>query len=210
MTDFEPSEQHKVLYDKYWAEAQTRQRSSSENFDKSILTYSSSGLAISLTFLKDLVPIKDAIWPWLLYFSWACFVFATGLTILSFLISYKAQELSIEFCEEYFINGRDEFRNKETWHGMFIKWSNIISGSAFVLALIATSLFVKLNLDEKIKMTDKKITQDGIPPALMQKVRSNETSQRGLPMASMPRAPTSTPASTPVSQTTPNSPIGKK
>lgn len=210
LAKFEPSEERRALYDKYWAEAQTRQRSSSENFDKSILTYSSSGLAISLTFLKDLVPIKDSIWPSLLYFSWACFVLATGLTILSFLISYKAQELSIEFCEEYFMNGKDEFRNKETWHGAFVKWSNIISGLAFVLALIATSFFVKLNLDEKIKMNDRKIAQDGMPPALMQKIRSNETTQRGLPTASMPRAPATTPASSPVSQPSPSSPTGKK
>lgn len=193
---FQASAEARSLYDKYWAEGQTRMRSSSENFDKSILTYSSSGLAISLTFLKDFVPIKNAIWPSILYSSWVCFVLATGLTILSFLISYKAQELSVSFAEKYLIEGDDAFYNKITWRDKFIKWSNIVSGAAFVIALIATSVFVGLNLDRKIEMSDKRIgAQDGMPTAMIQKINSNETLTKGMPVASMPlvQKPVSTP-----------------
>lgn len=186
--EFVPSDERRAIYDKYWAEAQTRQRSSSENFDKSILTYSSGGLAISFTFLKDFVPVKEAVYAPLLYSSWLCFVAATALTIVSFLISYKAQELSISFAEEYFINGKDEFCNKQTWHSSAVKWFNILSGALFVVALIATSFFVKLNMDEKAKTMEKKIVNDGMPPALMQKV-TGVTEQRGLPTASMPKPP---------------------
>lgn len=198
----EASEERRSLYDKYWAEAQTRQRSSSENFDKSILTYSSSGLAISLAFLKDFVPAsKIALWPELLYASWFCFVLATGLTISSFLVSYRAQELSVEYAEEYLINGKDEFYNKKTWRDRFIKWSNVVSGAAFVLALVLTSLFVKFNLDRRTEMSDKKnIAQDGMPTAMMQKVNSGETFHKGLPAASMPLAPVAQKPVTPPTQ----------
>jgi hypothetical protein len=188
---FEPSEERRSLYDKYWAEAQSRQRSSSENFDKSILTYSSSGLAISLAFLKDFVPIgRIAVWPHLLYLSWVCFVLATGLTISSFLVSYRAQELSAEYAEEYLINGKDQFYNKKTWRDAYIKWSNVISGVAFVIALILTSVFVKFNLERRAEMSEQKsIAQDGMLPAKMQRANPGDTFHKGMPPASMPLAP---------------------
>jgi hypothetical protein len=201
--EFRPSEEARSLYDKYWAEGQTRMRSSSENFDKSILTYSSSGLAISLAFLKDFVPIKDAVAPSILYFSWLCFVIATGLTISSFLVSYKAQELSVSFAEKYLLEGDHNFYNKTTWRDKFIKWSNVVSGAAFVIALVATSIFVGLNLDRKADMAIKgTLAQEGMPVALVQKNNSTET--KGLPTASMPvsQRPASPPASSSQSNST--------
>jgi hypothetical protein len=189
-SEFLPSNEARAYYDKYWAEAQTRQRSSSENFDKSILTYSSSGLAVSLAFLKDFVPIKSAVWPSLLYSSWLLFVLATSLTISSFLISYREQELSIEFAEKYFLAGKAEFRNKLTWRSVFLKYSNICSGGAFVFALIATAFFVMFNLNQGGYMTDKrKIVHDGMPSAVMQKTPIAPLNERGMPSASMPLAP---------------------
>jgi len=194
-SEFDATPERRALYDKYWAEAQTRQRSSLENFDKSILAYSSSGLGISLAFLKDFVPMTDAISPWLLYFSWLCFVLATTLTIASFLISYKAQELSVNFAEEYLLNGRENFRNKTTWRDGFLKYSNLVSGMAFVSALGATSIFVMVNLNERTEMTDKRhIANDGMPTAIMQKAPAEQVSKRGLPTASIPAAPAAAPA----------------
>lgn len=204
--EFTPDANRRELFDKYWAEAQTRQRSSSENYDKSILTYSSGGLAISLTFLKDIVPIKEAVHLSWLYFSWGCFVGATALTIVSFLLSYKAQELSLSFAEEYFINGKDEFCNKNCWQGSALNVFNILSGAMFVIALIATSIFVTLNMEEKAKVMAKNFANDGMPPSLMQKVTST-TNQRGLPAASMPKAPsTPQPSSGSSSPTAPAAP----
>ena len=180
--------------------------SSSENFDKSILTYSSGGLAISFTFLKDFIPVNEAVYVALLYTSWLCFVAATALTIISFLISYKAQELSISFAEEYFINGKEEFCNKQTWHSSGVKWFNILSGALFVVALIATSFFVKLNMEEKAKTMEKKIVNDGMSPALTQKVTG--VTQRGLPAASMPKVPVS-PAQPSSGTTAPSAPASQ-
>ncbi|WP_156481348.1 hypothetical protein [Herbaspirillum rubrisubalbicans] len=193
--EFVPSEDAKAYYDKYWSEAQTRLRSSSDNFDKSILTYSSSGLAVSLAFLKDFVSVSTAIFPALLYFSWLLFVLATSLTISSFLISYREQEICVEFAEQYFLLGREECRNRATWRSTFIKYSNIISGVSFVLALVATAGFVTLNLHQGKDMATKgRFTQDGMPSASMQKVPSTGGNDRGMPPASMPSVPSSTPA----------------
>lgn len=106
-SEFEPSEERKKLYVTYWAEAQTRLRLSSDSFDKAILTYSSSGLAVSLAFLKDIVPIKTALYPIMLYVSWGCFVISTGLTVLSFLVSYKSQEIALDHAGKYYMEGRE-------------------------------------------------------------------------------------------------------
>jgi hypothetical protein len=212
-TDSAERKERRDIYDKYWAEAQTRMRLSSDNFDKSILTYSTGGLAVSLTFLKDFVPIKSAVWPTLLFSSWTCFLLATSLTIVSFLVSHRAQELSMEFAEEYLLNGKEEFRDKTTWHGAFIKHSNIVAGAVFVLALLSTSLFVAINLSGRPEMTNSRvISQDGMPPAMMQKVPSNAPSQRGMPSATIPKAPSSpntttqSPASQPGAASSPGSP----
>ena len=191
--DSKLAEERRAIFDKYWAEAQNRQRSSSENFDKSILTYSSSGLALSLTFLKDFSPSGVAIQVEWLYLSWLCFFFSISLTVVSFWVSYKAQEKSIIFAEEYLINEREEFRNRKTWCDIFVEFSNVISGVTFVAAIISTAIFVKINLDRKIEMSEKRIiANDGMPTALIPKT-PNSVGQRGMPTASMPKAPTSKP-----------------
>jgi hypothetical protein len=153
---FVPDDEAKKIFAAHKAEAEKRQLSSSDNFDKSILTYSSAGLAVSLAFLKDFVPISKASWASLLYTSWFLFVLATSLTIVSFLISYRAQELSISDAEEYYLNGKEEYLNKSRWHNSYIGYSNSISGVAFVSALALSSLFVGLNLDVRKEAVENK------------------------------------------------------
>lgn len=137
-------------------EARKRQVSSSENFDKSILTYSASGLALSLTFLKDFVPINQALQPWLLFSSWSCFVIAILLTTLSFSVSYKAQTKSMELYEEYYINKKEDFFNKKSFHDKLLNCFNFLSGSAFISAIIFTSIFIGINLKTANEILDKK------------------------------------------------------
>lgn len=52
-----------------------RQLSNSEKFDNAILTLSTGALAISLAFIKDIVPLKLAQNLWLLKASWWLFWF---------------------------------------------------------------------------------------------------------------------------------------
>lgn len=207
-SDFEPSEERKKLYATYWAEAQTRLRLSSDSFDKAILTYSSSGLAVSLAFLKDIVPIKTALYPLMLYASWGFFVIATGLTVLSFLASYKSQEIALEHAGHYYMEGKEEFLGKETWHSWAIVCLNRCAGAAFISALITTSVFVGINLSRESEMTKPTFTQDGLPAALMQKV-TGEQLNKGLPPASMPKAPAAQkPQATPAPASNPTKPNG--
>lgn len=75
------------LYADHLAKINRREVYSSENFDKSVLTFSSAGLALSVGFLKDFVPIAGAHAPWALHLSWFLFTLATCATVTSFLVS---------------------------------------------------------------------------------------------------------------------------
>jgi hypothetical protein len=77
-------EERQKLFDELKAKLNKRELSNAENFDKSVLTYSSAGLAFSLAFLKDFLPIAKAVWGWLLYCSWGLFTLAIIITIISY------------------------------------------------------------------------------------------------------------------------------
>jgi hypothetical protein len=53
-------------------------------FDKAILTLAAGALAISLTFIKDIIPTPDALTIGLLTGSWCCFIGSICSTLLSF------------------------------------------------------------------------------------------------------------------------------
>lgn len=142
-----PDDETLKVYNAYLAEAEKRQLTSIDNFDKSILTYSSAGLALSLTFLKDFVPVAKASWTGLLYTSWVFFVLATCITIVSFLVSNKVQEWSKHDARKFFIEGLDEFKDKDRWQKRYIESSNMGAGGAFVVALATSTAFVWVNID---------------------------------------------------------------
>jgi hypothetical protein len=189
-TEKDDEDKTQKLYEDYVNEANKRQISSSENFDKSILTYSSSGLAISLTFLKDFIPFSKATATSLLLSSWALFVLAIALTTVSFALSYKANELSKDYYRKYLDGDENYFNKKSNWEKMLVIF-NFISGLSFILAITFTSLFVALNLKGAEAMTEKKVvherTQDGLPSASM------TARPQAVPPTPTPTATTNTP-----------------
>lgn len=191
-----PTDEAKEIYSAYKAETEKRQLSSSENFDKSILTYSTGGLALSLTFLKDFIPIQKASCSLLLYGSWGLFSLATTLTVISFLVSYEGQTKSLDYSHKYYMEGDENYFNKTHCFNIIVKWFNWVSGGAFVSALIFTSIFVAINLDKANTMSDKKSTQNineglgtpsmtsvqkGVTTPTMQKIPVNNSGQNTTP-----------------------------
>lgn len=84
-----------------------RQFSNSESYDKAILTLSSAFLALSLTFIKDVLgagPVRDV---WTLYASWMVFAAAIICTVASFRVSDAALNVQVDLIERYY-QGRDE------------------------------------------------------------------------------------------------------
>lgn len=210
MTDGAPVTEHEKeernrLYKEFKTEIEKRQVSSSENFDKSVLTYSSWALGISIAFLKDFVPITIADYPWALYTSWIVFVLTIAATTISFLISYKGLEVSLHHAAKYYLEENSEYLNKDNGYNICVTWLNLFSAMAFIVGLIFTLVFVYANLERSVMAKSQQtnspvsIALDGVNAPLMTKASStNATLQRGLPTASMqPISSPPQPASSP-------------
>jgi hypothetical protein len=192
--------ERKRLYERHRDDLSKREISNAENLDKSILTYSGAGLALSLGFLKDFIPIANAKLAWALYGSWGFFTLAMVLVIVSYVVSLKVIRLQLDRAERYYLSSVDSaFDECGRWDYCADHLNQWMSAAAFVVAIIFTTLFVSVNL-KGANMPDKKIThsiaQDGLSGMPMQKVVSQGGNlQKGLtgqPMQSI-QPTTSTP-----------------
>ncbi|MDI1245933.1 MAG: hypothetical protein PSV24_11075 [Rhodoferax sp.] len=205
------TEEVKKLHADFVTEIHKRELSSSENFDKSVLTFSSGGLALSVGFLKDFVPIQTATLPWALYSSWALFTLATCLTMASFLVSSRALADQKKLAYSFYIERDEEaFNRKNSWN-FATQFLNYFSGGAFLLAMILTVVFISINLEKgnAMKQTANSVnptSQHTSQPGLLQKGLTVPTLQQvpkpvqatvpaSQPVASSPTGPTSTPSS---------------
>jgi len=79
-----------------------RQFSNSEAYDKAILTLSSGFLALSLSFIKEILPAGSITWTGLLYASWALLALAIICTVFSFRLSNAAIEGQLAQAHRYY------------------------------------------------------------------------------------------------------------
>lgn len=196
----------KQMFDAYEAEQLTRERANSDKYDNTILTYSTGTLALSLTFIKDIVPLASAHSIGALKASWACLAFSLLVILVSFHIGQTANRKRVEFAREYYIDKIESSLNKKDWAEKSLAWLNLVAGSAFFVGVLLTTAFVWINVQEH-PMTDKKTTSstahamDAMPSALMQKIAAT-TQTRGTPSASMQAVPTSSSTQAPVPAST--------
>jgi hypothetical protein len=140
----------KELYDSLAAQARTDQQASSDAFDKSLLTFSSGALGLSLAFIKDVVPLDKAGWlPWL-YLSWIAFASCIGVTIASFQLGIQAQKTHLDYLYEYYIECKDEFFNKKNCWTKAVTSCAVAGATFFLAGLIGTMIFVLENISRGI------------------------------------------------------------
>ncbi|SAL04797.1 hypothetical protein AWB78_07139 [Caballeronia calidae] len=191
--------ERKRLYERNRDDLSKRQISNAENLDKSILTYSGAGLALSLGFLKDFIPIRQAEFAWALYGSWFFFTLAMVLVIASYVLSLRVVTLQLDRAERYYLKSEDEAFNEQTWWDHCANHVNHwMSAAAFAIALIFTTFFVSTNLRGANVAGTNKLIYDGVTGMAMQKVQGQTgTVQRGLtglPMQSVKPTLPSSPA----------------
>lgn len=203
---FVASDSDKKLLDAFTSEIWKRQVSSSENFDKSVLTFSSGGLAFSLGFLKDFLPVGSAIAPWTLYVSWGALTAATVVTMVSFLTSARAQESKLSAARAYYLEGDSSKLESQGWDRTVV-WMNRVSGVCFIAGVVLTTIFVGINLQRAQDMKNSRpgIGQDGLPSPSLQKISNVTDLRRGLPTPSITPSTPARPASTPAPAPTPSS-----
>lgn len=182
----------KKLHADFTAEVRKRQISSSENFDKSVLTLSSGGLAFSLGFLKDFIPIDRAVQPWVLYASWIALTAATCATIISFLLSLHAQGVAQKNADDYYLRGDDTAIDRRNRWDEWNQGLNFCSVGFFVVGIVLTTLFVSINLERAhaVKDTNSTLAHDGLPAPMMTKILGSSDMSKGLPAPSMTARPT--------------------
>lgn len=185
-----PSHEEVALYANYMAEIQKRELSGIEHFDKSVLTLSSAGLGLSVTLLKDVVPLDKAVYLSAMYISWTLFVVAILSTLLSFMVSVKAHDRQKGVASRAYLQGDEAAFNEPNSFDTLTRALNYTSAGAFVLALILTTVFVIINM-ERNRMA---ITH--------QPASASEKKGATVPTMQRPSAPAPAPAPAPASPQT--------
>lgn len=133
------------MFDSFRDELLKRQLSNTENYDKSILTLSSAGLAISLTFFKFIVPVNMSEELWLMKLSWICFLSTVILSLAAYLVSNAAITRQLKIAEDYYVNQKESAFNNKNWLSSINNWLNYLVGLLFAIAITTVVIFVILN-----------------------------------------------------------------
>lgn len=168
-----------------------RQLSNSESQDRAVLTLSSSGLVLSVSFIRFVVELKAAVYAWLLYSSWVLFATAVISTILSYLIGQKAINDSIEVSYKYYIEDDDDYEDVIPFSSKINDKVNLVSSVSFMLAVVSVALFIALNVNpmEASMANDKEkktFVQDSAPVPTMEKKSANVPKQQQKPKPAPP------------------------
>lgn len=193
---FDVTEERKQIHAELKAELFRRQLSNANNFDKAILTYSAAGLALSLGFLKDFIPINHANAAWLLFFSWALFVAAFVITLFSFIASQIGIAKQLEINEQYYLKEDDSALSERNFFAQCTNWLAWAAGIALVAGMMCSTIFVSVNLEKAAMMTDSKrgFGQDGAPIPGIQRIPEART--RGAPVPGIQKVPRQNPSNT--------------
>jgi hypothetical protein len=125
-----------------WSDMQ----SGSDEFDRALLTLSSGTLALSLAFIKEVVPLGQATHLNLLVASWISFIACIVITLASFRFSIVAQERHLEFASRFYIDGDRNALSKRHWCAKALTWCTYTAGSALILGLVLTIWFAVDNI----------------------------------------------------------------
>jgi hypothetical protein len=134
------------LYNEHRKQAWQDIQTSTDQFDRSLLTLSSGALALSLAFIKDLVPLKDAVGIYWLYSSWISLALCILVTLGSFLISDRAQRKHLSYYYKWYVEGMEEYLGKRSRWSKALVWCSLGGGLLFLGGLICTMMFAYENI----------------------------------------------------------------
>jgi hypothetical protein len=135
------------IYDAYRDDVRKRQLSNNENYDKIILTLSSSGLALSLTAIKFAIPLATASHLFLIQGSWWLFGITIFISIIAYWVSNKALDIQLKNAEDYYSKGLEDAFSKKNWYSDVNNWLNMTAGVTFIIATALIISFVTSNIN---------------------------------------------------------------
>lgn len=198
------------MHDSFREELLKRQLSNSENYDKAILTLSSSGLAISISFINFIKDISRADFIFLMSLSWAFFTLAIILSLIAYYVGNKAIDKQLDIAEDYYLNGNNEAITQKNRFTTYNEWLNVSCGVLFILGIFCVAIFVVINVHKGgAFMSERKptvlecINLDSASIPRMQRVNAGEIAISSASIPRMQAAPaTSTTSSTSTSTST--------
>ena len=125
--------------DKYLDKIYEAYFESAKQFDKNILYIASGALAISFSFIKDIVNLKDSICNFILIISWIDLAIVILLSLISHYISKQALNEKLKF----FYHKKQPKANKLNSIVIILNISMII---LLILGIIILVTFVGINL----------------------------------------------------------------
>lgn len=142
----EEKEQSERLYDLHIKELHRRYLSNVENYDKALLTLSSSTLGFSLLAIRYIVPWETADLLEMLILAW----FLMGISVITSLIAYRIGNEAINEEEkkatDYYLKGVEEAIKRKNPYKKWNRWLNNATGLLFAISLFLVLLFVSLNI----------------------------------------------------------------
>jgi hypothetical protein len=158
---FERTEEEKTrcneLNDKFRDDLLKRQLSNNESYDKAILSLSSAGLALSLTAIRFVVPLENAMYLWTIKLSWFLFLVTIIFTLVAYIVGNNAIVKSLEIAEKYYILGLVSAQSEKNSSLRLNELLNKFTGIFFVVAITLVVAFVIFNVGNN-SMSDKKTT----------------------------------------------------
>src|SRR5690606_5946840 len=136
------------LFEQTKAELVAKQMANATSFDTAVLTLASAFLALSVTFIKDVVaPLQAASALYLLYLSWGLHCLAITSTVTSFMVGQSAYRELIAAAERYYIKGDADAYNVSVSTSKRIETLNNLNGLFFILGTICLLAFTIANFN---------------------------------------------------------------
>lgn len=176
-----------------------RQLSNSENADRAILSVSTASLGFSLAFLKDIVSLQDPAFPFLPYLSWALFALSIVVTLLSFFTSQNAIDEQLALAHRYYIDRDEAAAVLRPKYARVTDTLNKSGAALLVAGLLATCMFVGINLWKGKAVSDKRQINEGASMPLIQRApQGGELVQKGATIPMLQTVPTNPQSGAPV------------
>lgn len=140
------AEERRRLFERAKDELVSGQKVNAEQFDRSVLTLSTAFLALSMSFIREVVPSSEMILPYLLYASWFGFAASILLTLFGLLYGQRLFKTMIDAAERYYIqNDQDAFKVSEVLPRRLdrLNWA---VGITFAGSVLCNVLFVIKNM----------------------------------------------------------------
>ncbi|WP_027853383.1 hypothetical protein [Marinobacterium litorale] len=131
------------------------------SFDKLVVTLSGGALAVSITFLKDVISIEQIVQPWLLLTAWGLFVFSLASILGEILFGMEAYKLALRQLDDGTIY---EGRPGKLFSALSC-WLQRLAIITLVSGLLLLSVFTLVNMGDSNGSRQAETEQSAAPPS---------------------------------------------